>query len=503
MANVAALQARRGATPHFAPLPIVLLEGGDDRLAIDPTTGLNSYGCAPSPRAGVIAFSSSTASTISERAWRRAKFARAVLRRELSHQSLADALDSRVEATRRSLKTYLGLHDADVVFSSSGTDSQLHAHTFARMLMGGPLATIVVGADQTGSGTVFTSRGCHFSRITALGREVRKGDPACATGDADSIGIPLIGEDGIARSLAEIDDAVTEAVERCVATGRKVVLQTMEASKLGWRAPSDACVDAVQKRWPDAVQVVVDACQWRSPPERLQAWLERGAIVLITGSKFFMGPCFSGAALVPAGLSRRLASAADVPAGITDYLARSDVPPAWQGLRRALAPATSAGPWLRWEAALEEIAAFQALPIMHRTRLLARLGDTLGRAIAASRTLEPMPQQDAGAELPSVFSFFVKGRHGLLAHEDLVRLYRALNSDMARALPDSATAGEREIASRLCHIGQPVRLGQRSVLRMALGARNLTELAVQQTEENCTLVIEKIDLLVRHGLTGS
>ena len=502
MANVAALPAKLGATPEFAPLPILLLEGGDDRLAIDPTTGLNSYGCAPSPRAGVIAFSSSTASTISERAWRRASFARAVLRRELSRQPLAEALDIRVEATRRSLKTYLGLGDGEVVFSSSGTDSQLHAHTFVRMLMSGPLTTIVVGADQTGSGTAYTSRGCHFSRVTALGRDVCKGEPACQGGAADSTAIPLIGEDGQPRSLAEIDFAVIDAVGRAVASGRKVLLQTMESSKLGWRAPSDACVEAVQASWPDAVQVVVDACQWRSPPERLAAWLKRGAIVLITGSKFFMGPCFSGAALVPAALSRRLAFPSSVPAGITDYLARSDVPPAWEGLRQALPAAASAGPWLRWEAALEEIAAFQALPMPRRTSLAARLGNTMAGAIASSPALEPGPQQHAATEPPTVFPFFVKDRQGLLPHEALVRLYRALNSDMARALPASATAGEREIASRLCHIGQPVRLGQRSVLRMALGARNLTELAVQLTEDNCAMVVEKIDLLVRHGLTG-
>ena len=37
---------------------------------------------------------------------------------------------------------------------------------------------------------------------------------------------------------------------------------------------------------------------------RLQKYLDRGYLVLVTGSKFFTGPPFSGALLVPSALAQ-------------------------------------------------------------------------------------------------------------------------------------------------------------------------------------------------------
>ena len=57
-----------------------LTSGGDARLAIDTTDGLNLYGCQPSPRPDEISLSSSTASTISGRGYAAAEAAFAQLR---------------------------------------------------------------------------------------------------------------------------------------------------------------------------------------------------------------------------------------------------------------------------------------------------------------------------------------------------------------------------------------------------------------------------------------
>lgn len=53
------------------------------------------------------------------------------------------------------------------------------------------------------------------------------------------------------------------AIENSLAQGRRVLLQIMDSSKLGWRAPSAACLDEIARRWPRKVQVVVDARQAR------------------------------------------------------------------------------------------------------------------------------------------------------------------------------------------------------------------------------------------------
>jgi len=43
----------------------LLVAGGDDRIALDPLSGLNKYGCPPFPDPQLLAFGSSTASVIS------------------------------------------------------------------------------------------------------------------------------------------------------------------------------------------------------------------------------------------------------------------------------------------------------------------------------------------------------------------------------------------------------------------------------------------------------
>ena len=108
---------------------------------------------------------------------------------------------------------------------------------------------------------------------------------------------------------------VLGAIEASVADGNRVLLQIMDLSKLGWRAPSDQCLDEIAARWPGRVQVVVDACQMRLGRPRLKQYLDRGYLVIVTGSKFFTGPPFSGALLVPAGLAETIDAIGEIAPG--------------------------------------------------------------------------------------------------------------------------------------------------------------------------------------------
>src|SRR5262249_50668207 len=168
-----------GLSDLFMPLDALLVGGGDPRLALDPTCGLNEYGCGPFPVPNTLNFASSTASPISERGYERAGLAREKLMRAAIAVGLQDAFDARAEDMREELRSSLRLSaaEADIVFSPSGTDSQLHALFLARGLLGSRLTTVIVGSDQTGSGTAFTARGRHFASITASGQAVHKDAP--------------------------------------------------------------------------------------------------------------------------------------------------------------------------------------------------------------------------------------------------------------------------------------------------------------------------------------
>jgi hypothetical protein len=508
-------------TELFAPLDRLLRCGGDARLDIDPTSHLNAYGCRPFPCPGTLSYASSTATSISERAYERASEARESLMRSAVAVGFDAAFDARIESMRGRLKSYLGLSDAsvDVVFSPSGTDAQLQALFLARALLGPALTTVIVAADQTGSGTAETARGHHFGAATAHGSRVRKGEPIAGLADCvTSIALPLLDATGGFRPQAESDACVLGAVERSLASGTNVLLQIMDSSKLGWRVPSDQCLDEISARWPDQVQVVVDACQMRLGRPRLRKYLARGYMVIVTGSKFFTGPAFSGALLIPAGLSHALGAVTAVASGLRDYASRSDWPMDWATLRSKFQIRANLGQWLRWEAALEEIRAYYAVPDPFRRLALTTFGAGVARIIASSPSLRLLPLQqrpehadveDEELAQPTIFPFVISQAGRVLSLDDCRKVYRALGENTA-----AANGNQRpEIAAPICLVGQPIALGGRvphpaAALRICAGARLVTETwsadqdtarrNLQRELDRVAALVSKVEWLVAH-----
>jgi hypothetical protein len=479
-------RAASAMTELFVPLDRLLGCGGDARLDIDPESGVNVYGCRLSPCPDTLSFASSTATSISERAYDRVGDAREQLMGSAITVGLDAAFDWRVESMRERLRGCLGLAEAsaEIVFSPSGTDSQLQALFLARAALGPALTTIIVAADQTGSGTADTARGRHFSTVTSNGSRVGKGEPIPGlAASVTSTGLPSFDAAGGFRPLAANDSMVLGAIERAVADGANVLLQIMDSSKLGWRSPSDQCLDEISARWPDRVQIVVDACQMRLGRPRLRKYLDRGYMVIVTGSKFFTGPAFSGALLVPAGLSKACEAVGEVATGLLDYGSRSDWPMHWTALRSHFPSRPNFGQWLRWEAALEEIRAYYGVPDEFRGTALRTFGEGVARIIEASPSLrllpsQPRPEQGAfdDEELAqaTIFPFVINQNGRICSWDDCRKIYRALAREIR------AGSELPEIAAQACLVGQPVALGDveadpTAALRICASARLVTE----------------------------
>jgi len=494
----------------FAPLDDLLICGGDPRLALDRAR-LNAYGCEPSPAADTWCFASSTASTISERAYARAGLAREELMRAAIDVGLDEAFDTRIEAMRAELKACLQLpDDVDVVFSASGTDAQLHALFLARRRSEATLTTIVVGCDQTGSGTLHTARGRHFANRTARGGVVGRAAPVPGL-SCDSVGLPLFDGPVGGAARADTDDAVLRAIETTVAGGSDVLLHIMDSSKLGWRAPSEACLVEIGQRWRQRVQLVVDACQMRLSRVRLQHYLDRGYMVLISGSKFFGGPAFSGALLLPGCIPCPDGEAfAD---GLQAYAGRSDWPKRWT-LRSHFSNRPNLGQWLRWEAALTEIGTYYRVPAEFRRSALRQMHDGVTSLMARSPSLGPIMasgsacgSDDEEFSCPTIFPFMIRRRGAPVSADECQLLYRALARDVGGLVVGSAR--DREIAGRRCLLGQPVRIDcaqPTALLRLCVGARQVIEtfapdagLALQRLQgelDRIAAVIAKLELLL-------
>jgi len=508
----------------FAPLDFLLAAGGDARLAVDPETRLNGYGCRPFPRPEAFTFASSTATSISDRAYAAAEMARhalvaAVIDRE-------GAFDARIESMRARILSLLGLTGSgtEIVFSPSGTDAQLQALFLTEALLGDSVASIVVAADETGSGTKFALTGRHFSTLTALGHSVAKGEALSGVeGRFARIDVPVCGENGKPRTLQEIDAAVIAAVESAVRAGRKVLLQTMDRSKLWRRLPSQACLAEIAARFPHDVQMVVDACQMRLSPERVSTYLSRGEMVLLTGSKFFTGPPFSGALLVPAALTARLDDDVPLPRGFCDYFNAGDWPRRFPTIRAQSPDGFNAGAWLRWEAALAEMEAYAAVPQRYRDDAIRDFIETASRLIGEGG-LELLPEDphdasdainDGEFTTRTILPFVLRRNGEAISREAAAKMYHALNRDVSSLLPSSATGLEKLVAAQLCHIGQPVAIlsgkgEETAVLRISAGARILSDswnadpkIARRNLDCECEqvrLIVEKIGLLLRHQI---
>jgi len=511
--------------PLSASLEWLLASGGDTRLSLDPTTKLNGYGCRPFPRPEAFTFASSTATSISDRAYAGVAGTRQVLLREAQLIGLDRAVDVQMERQRIELKQILDLDDNDceIVFSPSGTDSQMHALFLARALLGAPLISLIAASDETGSGATFATRGRHFNGVTAQGVPVTKGEPIQGLSDG-VIGarVPLRDGFGRLRPIEEIDGDVAHTVAREVAAGKRVVLWAMDSSKFGLRSPSEDCLRWIADSADDKVMIVIDACQARLGRERIRWYLERGFPVLLTGSKFFTGAPFSGALLVPRSLVERCAAIDEVPDGMGAYTGKYDWPACFANIREALPPQLNLGTMLRWSAALTEMRDYYAVPDSFRDFTLTQFAQTVPQLIAAEPCLElmPLPEEEPAtldnAEFATrtIFPFFVRRRGELLSHAVTSILYRALNDDVAALLPATLPPMLRFLAARRCHIGQPVAVpdgmgGTLGALRISAGARVVSEtwrsddiLAARENLrgefDQVRAIVEKLALLVRY-----
>ncbi len=438
---------------------LFLQSGGDERIWRDPITGRNRYGTSLAPAGREIWFSSSTATTISERGYVAAR--RAFEDWMNSNGSRAGNLSDWFEALRERLTSALGIQGAQVVFSASGTDAEIVALTVARHLLRGSLTNIVIAPEETGSGVMTAAEGRHFNETSAFHSGFRKGDRLAGwEGDTiKSVGVGLRDGQGGPRPGGNVDDEVLSRARAALRAGDKVMLHVLDVSKTGQGGPSRDAAAELLRNHPDRVAVVVDACQLRCPFESIRTDLEAGFLVLITGSKFAAGPPFCGALLIPPQLMGALETFYP-PRGLANYSARFD----WPGGLHASLPTelftpANIGLALRWEAALAEIESYSILPQARRLSVIHAFGAMLKQRLAVRPRLDLLDEPRADARASTIFPVFTDDGAPARAFD----IYHALRT--------------ADGASPPCHVGQPVAIGDRSALRICLSMPLVTEVA--------------------------
>ena len=488
-ATAAELAIIRAAWGRLGTAEALMETGGDIRLARDPVSALNGYGCSHRPRPWAITFASSTASSCSERGYAAADAARLTATAAMLQHGQRPAVRQTLDEVRAALAGIYRLPQAAaVILAASGTDTELLALALTHLATPAmPILNILIAPEETGTGVPMAARGLHFAVDTALGHDVARAAPIAGfRPDTELANIPLREPSGAVRAVAAVEAEIEAAVAAGLGAGRRVILHTLDLSKTGLLAPGLACLRRLRGAYGDRFDIVVDACQARLSPGSVRRYLALDAVVLITGSKFFTGPPFAGAVLVPPAIAARLRTAR-LPEGLNAYFGRDEFP-AGSTAAAALPAVGNYGLALRWHAALGEIKALMRVPPSRRAAILAGFAAVVAEEIAANPALALLPApalQRGGGEAwescPTIFSFSLAALHDaarLLTPEEARAVYHWLNADLAAALPDLA-APDRQIAARICHIGQPVKLpcpdgGHTGVLRVSAGARLLS-----------------------------
>lgn len=356
--------------------------------------------------------------------------------------------------------------DFEVFIAPSGTDLVYLPLLFKSIIDPNKrIVNVLTCPEELGSGTVLASQGKYYFSKNQFGETVHKNANIGLNSEIDLIELPARDENGnIHKHEAEIQRIIQNK------TDNQTLLVNLV---LGSKSGIEDNLSLIPKYQKDAL-FVVDMCQLRVNNELINQTLSDGACVMITGSKFFQAPLFCAALLVPRNVINQIQNARtelkvsensaignSLVGGITDIFAQSDFPPSLSDLRSQLREFYNEGLYCRWKLAINEIERFNQLDQLQITQLITVWNSFISTEIAQNPHFELMKDFDLTNK--SIISFRVKFDDGrYLAHEELQYLYQQLLTNHSELL-----------GGKKLQMGQPVRYGDKSFIRLAIGAVNI------------------------------
>lgn len=507
------------------PTELLLMSGGDLRLNVDEEELLNKYGCRPFPRPEAFTFASSTATSVSNYAFDKTEKARA----KLIGRSLLKGKDVAAyefsELLKSDLKAALKLNnDCQIIFSPSGTDSALQIAAMTQVVTKKEIAHILVGSDETGSGVPAALEGCHFESTTALGLPVKPGEIIEGFKKIELAKVPFRDKKGILKTSQQLDEEVLNAIIKANELDKYLVLHMMDQSKLGYQAPSTDLLKKLKKIKDLSLQIVVDGSQLRLDSKDINNYINKGYIVTITGSKYFTGPPYSGALIIPKKVSEIEELKKEMlPKGLSNYYNYSDWPDLWS-CSKGFPNEFNYGTSMRWNAAIAEMKRYFETPILYRNLGIEMFCNFVEESIKESPFLEqlfdeefqinPGNSESIGLRnIRTIYPFFIKNGNDVFDEEQVKKIYLLLNSDISKYFENSPLEIQR-LATQKCHIGQAVKVLHKSnkpsaILRISLGARVISDSwkdrdvsiffsNIEEQMNQISVIIKKIELIVNN-----
>jgi hypothetical protein len=169
---------------------------------------------------------------------------------------------------------------------------------------------------------------------------------------------------------------------------------------------------------------------------------------------------------LPSGVVDEIASRKGLPAGLSDYTAALDWP---ASLREQLGlpfkSEANIGLGLRWVAALDSLSSYVPIPEARQARIIDRSVREVRERASRVAGLAFHPDDDEHIVARSIVSVTP-----LSPDKAFVPLIAAHNIRKLLQAPDQGP---------VCHVGQPVRVGPRAVLRISASARDVIDVAAR------------------------
>jgi hypothetical protein len=434
---------------HIASL---ITSGGDERITTDAGTGSNKYFVNPAEVTGRLNRGSCTCSTLN-----RYSLERLMIFHERLAEEGFEKLRREQVSRLKTLLNYEGEDKFEIFFAPSGSDLSYLPLLMAGMLYPGKkIHNLLTCPEELGTGTQIAALGRYFMQANQFGEEMPYRDLLSEDIDIEVSNFPARDIDGRIMDHNQELRAVIRAHSDQARIGNLVI-----GSKSGIENNLNILFEVE-----DEMLWVVDLCQFRNSKRLVNKLLDLNCMIMLTGSKFYQSPPFCGLMLVPRQIIRRLQSASGpVAATFTRLFSRQDIPETLPDLRRQFRDFHNEGLMARWECAISEMEAYDAIPRQVAQEMITTWNSFVRQELISRPIFELMPNQEQTNK--SIISFRVRCQDRYLDHEELRRVFEAVVTDSHNTLSGPY---------HKIFIGQPVAYADKSFIRLALGSYDLRQL---------------------------
>jgi hypothetical protein len=425
----------------------VLVSGCDERIFLRPETQANKYHLNPLNFDGLFHRGSCTCGTLTPFGYEVATH----FINEFDPNNYEEIIDKQTVQLKHLLDN--GQDNFEVFYGPSGSDMMYLPIIFQALLHGNKeIINIVSCPEELGSGSKAAAEGLFYAEFNQFGRKIPLGQEV-ANGIKSKVFYLAAREE--TGHIADRSEAIRKIIT--AHPDQPIIGNLVFGSKSGIKDDLE-----IIDEFKEGIMWVVDMCQFRTDPVLIHTLLDKGVMLMVTGSKFYQAPPFCGALLVPKSWSEKFTGRdASRIKGYENLFSAYDFPSSCKELRSQLPKEINLGLRMRWEIAIEEMKAFLAFPSAESNALIRRWNQVVTGRLAQSDYFQLMPNMELTNDSIVSFMVLVDGK--------------ALNNTELKQLFDYLVLNEHDGLNgfKRVFLGQPVQYGEKSFIRLAIGSYSI------------------------------